>query len=103
MIVKTIRWKTRSFNRLVDYIAKDSEREGSFAVLHNLRPGDLPGIAEQFRANDAYRKERANGVVLYHEILSVSPTLAGRSLAWRARRSQVGSSWSVSTTRTLAS
>ena len=72
MIVKTIRWHTRSFNRLVDYVAKDAEREESFAVLHNLRPGDLPSIAEQFRANDAYRKERANGVVLYHEILSVS-------------------------------
>ena len=72
MVLKTIRWKTRSFNRLVDYISRDAEHEESFAVLHNLRPGDLPSIAEQFRANDAYRKERANGVVLYHEILSVS-------------------------------
>ena len=72
MVIKTIRWKTRSFNRLIDYISKDAEREGSFAVLHNLRPGDLPSIAEQFRANDSHRKIRANGVVLYHEILSVS-------------------------------
>lgn len=72
MIVKTIRWKTCSFSRLVDYISRDAEHDESFAVLHNLRPGNLPSIAQQFRANDAYRKERANGVVLYHEILSVS-------------------------------
>ena len=72
MIVKTLRWKTRGFNRLVDYIGKeDRGDEESFRLLHNLRPShNLTGIAGQFWANDAYRKERVNGVVCYHEILS---------------------------------
>lgn len=72
MIVKTLRWKTQGFNRLIDYIGKEGREETeTFRVLHNLRRSpDLTGIARQFWANDAYRKERKNGVVLYHEILS---------------------------------
>ena len=72
MIVKTLRWKTRGFNRLVEYIGKEERGEDeTFRLLHNLRPShDLTGIARQFWANDAFRKERVNGVVIYHEILA---------------------------------
>lgn len=71
MILKTIRWKIGAFERLVDYIGRSTGEEGSFILEHNLRPsGDLSSIANQFRENDAYRKKRTRGVVLYHEILS---------------------------------
>lgn len=72
MIVKKLSWKKRAFNRLVEYIGReDRDEEESFRLLHNLRPSqDLSGIARQFWANDAFRKERVNGVVCYHEILS---------------------------------
>ncbi len=72
MIVKSLTWKTRGFDRLVDYIGKERRDEDeTFRLLHNLRPSrNLTGIAGQFWANDAYRKERVNGVVCYHEILS---------------------------------
>ena len=72
MVVKTLRWKTRGFNRLADYIGKEGRDEDeTFRVLHNLRPSkDLNGIARQYWAQDVFRKERANSVVVYHEIMS---------------------------------
>ena len=75
MIVKTLTWKTRGFDRLIDYIGKEARDEDeTFRLLHNLRPSrNLGGIAGQFWAQDAFRKTRANGVILYHEILSFAP------------------------------
>ena len=72
MVIKTLRWKKRGFNRLADYIAKeDRDEDETFRVLHNLRPSNnLNEIARQYFANDAYRKQRANGVTVYHEIMS---------------------------------
>ena len=72
MIVKTLRWKTRGFTRLVEYIGKEArpDRE-SFRLLHNLRPSrNLTGIVRQLGEQDSFRIPRKNGVVLYHEILS---------------------------------
>ena len=72
MIVKTLRWKTRGFNRLVEYIGKEArpDRE-SFRLLHNLRPSrNLTGIVRQLGEQDSFRIPRKNGVVMYHEILS---------------------------------
>ena len=72
MVIKTLRWKTRGFNRLADYIGKEGRDEDeTFRVLHNLRPSrNLTGLAGQFWAQDVYRKVRKNGVVVYHEIMS---------------------------------
>lgn len=73
MVIKTLRWKVAGFDRLADYIGKEAGREDSFQILHNLRQTDsLREIADQFRDNDGYRRQRKNGVVLYHEILSFS-------------------------------
>ena len=72
MVIKTLRWKSRGFNRLVDYIGKEGRDEDeTFRLLHNLRPSrNLFGIARQFWAQDAFRKERVNGITIYHEILA---------------------------------
>ncbi len=71
MIVKMLRWRSRGFSRLVDYIGKESEKSDSFKILHNLRSTDsLKDIADQFKEQDTYRKERKNGTVIFHEILS---------------------------------
>jgi hypothetical protein len=44
-------------------------------VAHNLQSeaGDLPAIEREFLDNSRYLKERKNGVVLFHEVLSFSP------------------------------
>lgn len=40
MIVKTLRWKKRAFNRLVDYIGKEGRDEDeTFRLLHKAVPG----------------------------------------------------------------
>lgn len=77
MIIKTLRWKTGAYGRLVDYVGKEllayvgKEEDRSSMILHNLRPSDdLDHIAQQFAENDTYRKRRKNGVAMYHEILS---------------------------------
>ena len=71
MVVKSLRWRTRGFFRLLDYIDKEERAEDeTFRVMHNVRPCDTTKeIADQFFVNDAYRPNRAT-TTLYHEILA---------------------------------
>lgn len=65
------------FGQLVGYINKDSARSSHVqTLLYNLpgvAPDDVNGITQAFKDNDAFRRERKNGVVQYHEIISFSP------------------------------
>jgi len=84
MIVKTVRWKQKAFTRLLSYIDQDLDENGrnrppnerrfkqSFTITNNFQssPDDLQGLTEEFQRNDTYRKQRKNGVVLYHEMIS---------------------------------
>lgn len=75
MVIKSLRWKSRQFNRLVRYIAKEDgrgDRGETWTMYYNLRySDDLEVIAKQFRDNDAYRRERRNGITVYHDILTI--------------------------------
>lgn len=80
MIIKTLRCKKRDFRRLVQYVLCTKKLsahideivdfERTFCVTQHLHSAHIGGIIDEFKANDRYRKERKNGVVMYHEILS---------------------------------
>jgi hypothetical protein len=64
-------------DQLLGYINKDSAQSSHVqTLLYNLpgvAPDDIQGITETFKENDAFRHERKNGVVQYHEVISFSP------------------------------
>ena len=69
MVIKTLRWKVAGFTRLIDYVGKEligyvaKDETRSLEILHNLRyTDDIADVARQFAENDAYRKQRKNGV-----------------------------------------
>ena len=70
MIVKTIRWKSRNFKKILSYILDKNwnEKTSSFAIFNNIK--NSSNVLKEFKENDKYRKRRKNGVVLYHEVLS---------------------------------
>ncbi len=74
MMVKSLSRKTGSFTQLLDYLSQEG-RGGGFPILHNLnvaRPQDLRAVNRAFQGNAKHVPPRKNGVVLYHEILSLS-------------------------------
>ena len=72
MIIKSMSWKEGDFLQLLTYINKAKEKENT-AIFHNLRtdPDDIAIIAQEFRENARYSPKRKNGVMCYHEILSL--------------------------------
>lgn len=77
MIIKMLRCKQRSdIGRLVDYVLSDKERitdiKDTFFIAHNMYAQDQEGFKKAFYENDAFRKKRKNGVVIYYEVLSFS-------------------------------
>jgi len=73
MIVKSMTRKTGSFLQLLHYFIK-SEADEASRITHNLqsRPQAVGRIYEEFESNSKHIKKRKQGVVLYHEILSLS-------------------------------
>lgn len=89
MIVRSYTRRTSSFHQLFHYLTKDGRAEASLPVGFNLfspgipdpdAPAGAPGqldpayreIADEFRKNAHLLPPRKNGVVLYHEILSLA-------------------------------
>lgn len=73
MIVKSMTWKYAGFTKLASYLTKHRGEPDHYdlEVFHNMIPGDeVLEIADQFRENDDYRKQRKGGVAIYHEIMS---------------------------------
>lgn len=75
MIIKMLSCKQKSdIGRLVDYVLSDKERitdiNDTFFIAHNMYAQDNEGFKKAFYDNDAFRKKRKNGVVLYHEVLA---------------------------------
>jgi hypothetical protein len=67
-----------TFGELVGYIHKEKDQENKVTtLLHNIpeiEPDDIEGIIEAFKENDTYRRQRKNGIVQYHEVVSFSPS-----------------------------
>lgn len=72
MIIKSMSRKDCSFGQLVAYMEKDA---GERAVFHNLYGNGRTArdeIVREFEENASFLPKRANGNVLYHEIVSLS-------------------------------
>lgn len=72
MIVKLHRLKKPDFSKLIPYIARDKGRskDNTHAIFHNISVSTLNGAIKDFKENDSYRKQRNDGVSIYHEIIS---------------------------------
>ncbi|KAA3625757.1 MAG: hypothetical protein DWQ02_21160 [Bacteroidetes bacterium] len=104
-LVEYISEKENSFNQLLGYINKEDDKNfQSLTFLHNISgipENDIAGITQAFQNNDSFRRQRKNGVVQYHEIISFSPKdreilekdpdilldMARKYLDWRAPNS----------------
>jgi len=65
--------KTASFSQLLAYIAGEGKVQGD-PITHNLYTdgSNIETVNQAFLANARYCPPRKNGVILYHEILSIS-------------------------------
>ena len=73
MIVKSLSRKTPSFRQILEYISR-SDAKTFDPILYNLQATehDVKKIEREFRNNSHYCRNRANGVILYHEVLALS-------------------------------
>jgi hypothetical protein len=82
------------FGRLVDYMTRSDDQEASESVLWHGFYGHAgmsqADIVHEFQANAALLKERKNGNVLYHEILSFSAGYRLRGEALSRAVSDIG-------------
>lgn len=65
--------KEASFGQLLRYINKPVEK-GCGGIVHNLRTdvNDCEQVEKEFVENHAFARVRKNGVVLFHEVISLS-------------------------------
>ena len=76
MIIKTLRHHGNWFRHSVPYVLLDQGRAAPDqfdTIYHNLPSIELPDMIQAFNQNDGYRKQRARGIVAYHEIMSFAP------------------------------
>jgi len=54
MIVKTIRWKSRNFKKILSYILDKNwnEKTSSFAIFNNIK--NSSNVLKEFKENDKY-------------------------------------------------
>ena len=73
MIVKSLSRKTPSFRQILEYISR-SDAKTLDPIFHNLQTSeeDVKKIEREFRNNSHYCRNRANGVIFYHEVLALS-------------------------------
>lgn len=70
--------KEPSFGQLLAYVSRDVADQ-RYAIRHNLLAHDVQTITAEYESNAKNLPKRKNGVVMYHEILSITraKTLAG--------------------------
>lgn len=71
MIIKSMSRKTVSFQQLLTYINKENAGQ-MFNIHHNLYGQNQTELVQEFRTNSEFLKKHKKGVVLYHEILSIT-------------------------------
>lgn len=64
--------KNSSFGQLIKYMNKEGDREKAFDIFHNIYAGNDDYIAKEFKTNSEFLKERKNGNMFYHEMISVT-------------------------------
>jgi Relaxase/Mobilisation nuclease domain len=71
MIIKSMSRKDPSFGQLMNYVSRDASDE-RFALRHNLMSRDIPAMTAELEKNAQELPKRQNGVIMYHEILSIT-------------------------------
>jgi len=71
MIIKSMSRKTVSIKQLLTYINKENAGQ-MYDIHHNLYGQNQAELVEEFRSNAELLKKHKKGVVLYHEILSIT-------------------------------
>jgi hypothetical protein len=63
--------KEPSFGQLLAYVSRDVADQ-RYAIRHNLLAHDVQTITAEYESNARHLPKRKNGVVMYHEILSIT-------------------------------
>jgi hypothetical protein len=71
MIIKSMSRKTESFGQLVSYMNSEKS-DDRYDLYHHCFSRDQNGLVLEFEANASHLKQRKNGNIMYHEILSFS-------------------------------
>lgn len=71
MIIKSMSRKVSSFGQLVAYVSRDAA-DRRFELRHNVLSNDTAALTAEFEDNGRLLQKRKNGVVMYHEIISIT-------------------------------
>jgi Relaxase/Mobilisation nuclease domain len=72
MIIRSMSRKDATFGALVAYVARVDAADHRFALRHNIWAQDQAAVVAELEANGRLLKARKNGVVMYHEIISIT-------------------------------
>jgi len=70
MLIKSMTRKNASFGQLVQYL-DDGASDDTACLYRNLYAREPRAVIAEFESNAALLKARKNGVVLYHEVVSI--------------------------------
>lgn len=71
MIIKSMSRKEPSFGQLLQYVSRDAS-DRRYELRHNLLGTDIGTLTAEYQDNARLLPERKNGVVMYHEIISIT-------------------------------
>ena len=71
MIIKSMSRKEPSFGQLLAYVSRDASDQ-RYELRHNLMSRDMAAMTAEMELNAGFLPKRKNGVVMYHEILSIT-------------------------------
>ena len=71
MIIKSMSRKEPSFSQLLAYVSRDAS-DTRYELRHNLLGRDIATMTAELEDNARLLPKRKNGVVVYHEIISIT-------------------------------
>lgn len=73
MIIKSMTRKESTFGQLLEYMNREAADE-RYSLRHNCYARKERELEAEFTKNAGHMRKRANGVYMYHEILSITKT-----------------------------
>lgn len=71
MIIKSMSRKEPSFGQLLAYVSRDAA-DSRYELRHNILSTDIGTLTAEYEDNAKLLPKRKNGVVMYHEIISIT-------------------------------
>ena len=71
MIIKSMSRREPSFSQLLAYVSRDAS-DTRYELRHNLLGRDIATMTAELQDNASLLPKRKNGVVMYHEIISIT-------------------------------